>query len=187
MREGTKMVVVLSLVGGLSGASLAGVYRYVLPLIEKNQRLELKRAIFEVLPQSVEYRKIKKKGEVIYEGLDKGKNLVGYAIMGKGPGYQGEIKLILGVAPDLREIKGIEVIEMVETPGLGARIDSPEFKERFRGLFPSPEVVLGKRGKRKGEVEALTGATISSRSVVRIVNEALKRLREALKEGHENQ
>jgi len=176
------MILTLSIVGIVSGISLAGVYQYVHPLIEKNKKEALQRAIFEVLPEAKSYDTITKKGKVIYRGLDSSHKLVGYAIVGEGTGYQGVIEIMIGIEPNLKNIIGIEILESVETPGLGAKIASPSFKAQFHNLkiLPSIKLIKNKPPSKPNQIQAITGATISSRAVVNIVNKTLKQLREIL-------
>jgi RnfABCDGE-type electron transport complex G subunit len=117
--------------------------------------------------------------EKIYLGRDKDGNLAGVAFTSVGEGYGGFIKIMLGI--DLTgKLIGIEILEHLETPGLGANIESPElFKNQFRGKSAkgSPEgklvVIKGRKAKENWEIEALTGATISPRGVVQAVNDGL--------------
>ena len=69
---------------------------------------------------------------------------------------------------------GMEVLESKETPGLGDKIfKDMEFVGAFRDLAVEPEVVVTKKGSTgDNEVDAISGATISSKAVVRIINQA---------------
>ena len=68
----------------------------------------------------------------------------------------------------------MEVLESRETPGLGSRIaDDPGFHSQFNDLAVEPQVVLVKgHGDKPNDVDAITGATISSTAVVKIINNA---------------
>jgi len=74
---------------------------------------------------------------------------------------------------------GIEILESQETPGLGQEIASESFKSQFNGLKTSPDITYVKNEKpsKPNEVEAITGATISSRAVCAILNEKINELR----------
>ena len=100
-------------------------------------------------------------------------------VLAEGQGYAGPIKMLVGIAPDLSRVLGIEVIESTETPGLGARINEEEFQNQFRGLSTrgGVEYVKGKAPQSDNQIQAITGATISSRTVVRIVNETIEDIR----------
>jgi len=176
MQNRTKMIVILTVFALISGAILSLVYLFSSPFIEKNILAEQKRAIFTVVPDAKEYKEKKKNGIKYFECKDASGNIVGIALPAKGNGYQGEIKLMIGLTPDLKNITGLEVLEQVETPGLGGRISEPSFLKQFRGVETSPSVnyVKNKNPEQANEIRAITGATISSRSVVAIVNKNIK-------------
>ncbi len=201
MKKSIHMILTLSIVGIVSGAALVGVHQYTQPLIKKNKEQALKRAIFQVLPQAKDYdiitcntvtkevlprekdyQSTTKEEKVVYKGLDSSHKLIGYAVVGKGAGYQGEIKIMIGIDPDLNNTIGIEILESVETPGLGAKITSPWFKDQFNNLkiLPLVELVKNKPPSKPNQIQAITGATISSQTVIDIVNKTLKQLREIL-------
>ena len=183
MKKPIQMILSLSIIGVISGVSLVGIYKYARPRIEINAKKAVREAIFAVLPGIENYKVIMKDGKEIYEGLDSSGNLVGYAFTGEGGGYQGKIKIIVGADPELKEIKGIEILESVETPGLGAKISSSWFKNQFKGLktLPFIELIKEKKLKKSNQIQAITGATISSKAIVKIVNKSLKEVREKLK------
>jgi len=176
------MVLVLSIVGMAAGASLVGVYRYAQPRIEENKKREIRQAIFEVIPEAESYRTIEKEGKTIYEGLDSSGELAGYAFIGEGAGYQGKIEIMIGMDPELRKSSGIQILESVETPGLGAKITSKSFDEQFKNLVVIPliELIKGKGTEKPNQIQAITGATISSQAVVDILDKTIKEVREKL-------
>ena len=179
MKNAIRMILVLVVVGLISGGALVTVYNYASPLIEKNKEKELKEALNKVLPEAVDYKEIETNR--LYEGTDKRGKLIGYAFVAEGNGYQGKIKIIAGIDPGLKELKGIEVLESSETPGLGAEIAKEPFKSQFRGLSVVPDVTFTKGAvSEKNEIQAITGATISTRSVVGILNKEIARIREVL-------
>ncbi|MFQ6065974.1 MAG: RnfABCDGE type electron transport complex subunit G [bacterium] len=183
MRKSVQMVLVLSTVGVVSGGALVGIYRYTQPRIEENRKRALRAAIFEVLPEAESYETIVKEGKTIYKGLDSSGRLIGYAFTGKGPGYQGTIEVMIGVDAELEETKGIEVLESVETPGLGAKITKKSFRDQFRDLLIRPliQLIKGRPPEKPNQVQTITGATISSRAVVDILNETIREVRQILK------
>ncbi|GAI36988.1 unnamed protein product, partial [marine sediment metagenome] len=119
----------------------------------------------------------------IYKGFDSSGRLIGYAFTGNGPGYQGTIEVMIGVDSELEKTTGIEVLESVETPGLGAKITGKLFRDKFRGLVIRPliELVKGKPPEEPNQIQAITGATISSQAVIDILNKTIKEVREILK------
>lgn len=182
MRKSLYMVLVLGIVGLISGILLVVVYKYASPRIEAIRREELKRAIFKVVPQTETYKEIVLEGESIYKCFDVDEELIGLAFLAEGSGYQGKIKIMVGTDVKLTTIKGIQILENVETPGLGARIDSEEFKLQFYRLNISDKIsyIRRKAPSRPGEIQAITGATITSRSVVNILNKKIEKIRQLI-------
>jgi Na+-transporting NADH:ubiquinone oxidoreductase subunit C len=96
----------------------------------------------------------------------------GIAVPFTGSGLWGTIKGYLAVSSDFSKIVGIVFTEQQETPGLGGRIDELQYKEQFRGVpITGSKIVYGKNGSQ--EIDAVTGATITSNSVLRIVNDTI--------------
>ncbi len=182
-----RLVFTLALAGLISGAAIIGIYEFTLPTITANKARELREAVFKVVPgvtqmQQLVYRdgelivaaKTEKDEKPIYAGYDEGGVFVGYAIPAAGPGFQDTIGLLYGYKPDGQLVTGMEILESRETPGLGDKIyKDAEFVANFKALLTAPEIVVVKKGKksRPNEVDAITGATISSKAVVRIINE----------------
>lgn len=91
----------------------------------------------------------------------------GYIFIVESKGYGGQMILAVGMDKD-GKIKGVSVISHNETPGLGANAVKPEFLDKFKGKSPSDRLVVGKT------VDAIAGATISSKAVTKGINNALK-------------
>jgi electron transport complex protein RnfG len=192
------MLVTLGLAGMFAGVALVGIYLFTLPRIERNRAEALEAAIYRVLPTARTRRAfVLRDGalapydgaegrlpdeEAVYGGYDEGGRPVGFAIPAEGPGFQDIIKLIYGYDPSRQRVVGMEVLESRETPGLGDKIIKDEtFVANFRDLAVQPEVVAVKRGRSgDNEVDAISGATISSNAVVKIINEANARWLERL-------
>ena len=121
--------------------------------------------------------------DALFAGYAADGELVGYAIPTAGPGFQDIISVLYGYLPDKREVSGMEVLESRETPGLGDKIYKDlAFVANFDALAVDPEIVAVKKGTKTqpNQVDAITGATISSKAVVRIINEANQRWLERL-------
>ena len=87
-------------------------------------------------------------------------------------GYGGDIKISVGVLSD-GTVKGIEMLEISETAGLGMKSTEPEFKDQFKDKNV-PEFVYTKSGaSADNEIDALSGATITTNAVTNGVNAAL--------------
>ena len=183
----SRLVLTLALAGLISGIAIVGIYEVTLPTITMNKARELREAVFKVVPGVTQMQKLvyregeltvttetKKDEQPVYAGYDEGGRFVGYAIPAAGPGFQDTIGLLYGYRPDRQMVIGMEVLESRETPGLGDKIyKDAEFVGGFKELVIEPEIVAVKKGKksRPNEIDAITGATISSKAVVRIINE----------------
>ncbi|MHC4711116.1 MAG: FMN-binding protein, partial [Planctomycetota bacterium] len=99
---------------------------------------------------------------------------LGWAISGAAPGFQDTIGVLYGYDPVRRLVTGMYILESRETPGLGDKIfKDDDFVGNFSALAIEPEIVIVKDGRdADNEVDAITGATISSKAVVKIINEA---------------
>ncbi len=126
------------------------------PVLELRKAEETKKTLEIIFPQMSRYE-IEDEIYVIYQDGEK----TGYAFKASGNGYGGEIEILVGLDTGF-EIKGISILSQAETPGLGARIAEVSFTDQFKGMSLS-EVVLKSEG---GKIDAITGATISSRAVV---------------------
>jgi Na+-translocating ferredoxin:NAD+ oxidoreductase subunit G len=175
-----RMVTALSTVAVMSGVTLVFVYRYSMPKIEANITQATEQGIKNLFPAAEDIKEIAVEG--VYAAKDRTGKLLGYAFTAEGSGYQGTIKMIAGISPDLSVMNGIEILESQETPGLGAEIGRDGFKEQFLGLETKEpvEYVKNQKPEKANQIEAITGATISSRAVVRILNDRIAVLREKL-------
>ncbi len=194
------MMATLGVAGLCSGLTLVGVFLLTLPMIERNRVEALERAIYKVLPGAerrvafvVRDGKLEPfesadgglpKEESIFVGYDASGTPLGWAIPGQGPGFQDTISLLYGYDPSRRRVVGMEILESKETPGLGDKIyKDMKFVGAFQDLAVDPEVLVTKKGATQDwEVDAISGATISSKAVVRIINEANARWLERLPE-----
>jgi electron transport complex protein RnfG len=182
-----RLVLTLAIAGLASGVAIIGIYESTLPTITANKARELREAVFKVLPgvsrmQALVYRdgtimivpEPEKDEAVVYGGYDESGEFVGYAMPGAGPGFQDTIALLYGYLPREQKVVGMEILESRETPGLGDKIfKDAEWVAEFSDLAIVPEIVAVKKGTstQDNHVDSITGATISSKAVVRIINE----------------
>lgn len=102
-----------------------------------------------------------------------------------GPGVWGDISVVISVTTDLQTIVGLSILDQNETPGLGGRITEDEFLAQFRGERLAEHGIALRRGSgdtdaRNASVDAISGATGSSRALHTIVNGAIATLRTVL-------
>ncbi len=105
-----------------------------------------------------------------YEGYDNDKNIVGYVFTTSAKGYGGDIVTMVGIKAD-GTVAGMDFLSISETAGLGMNADTDDFKNQFVGK--SGEIGVNKNTSSDTEIQALTGATITSKAVTEAVNTAL--------------
>ena len=190
-----RMVATLGAAGALAGLLVVAVFSVTLHPIEAHKAEVLRRAVSEVLndPERYETLYATAQGvfesppgggaEKIYVGLNAQGLTTGVAIKAGAPGFQDIITLIYGFDPATGHLLGMKVLESRETPGLGDRIEKDDtFVAQFAQVAPPLTAVKRATGA-VGEIDAISGATISSRAIVRIINQSLARLRSPI-EAH---
>ncbi|MFW6154326.1 MAG: FMN-binding protein [Planctomycetota bacterium] len=161
------------LLGLLFGVALAGVNAWLGPKIDENQRRARETAAVKVIPGGEEARKVTVDGTTVFRVTDGAGRLVGWGVPAGGQGYADTLRLIVGVNADASELTGFRVTYNQETPGLGNKIERTEFRSRFAGRDASVRLEAVQDPEGDHEVQALTGATISSDAVARIIYEQL--------------
>lgn len=170
-----RLIIVLTIISIGSGLVLALTYNSTIPVIKAIAAREQKEAILETLPGASKYEEISGAEFPMYKGLDDAGNVVGFAYVAEGGGFQGVIRIMVGVNPDEEVLTSIKVLSHSETPGLGARITEAWFQDQFKGKSVKDNFVA------KEDVEAITGATISSDAVSTIIKQSLPKAIEQYK------
>ena len=194
------MILVLSSIAMLSGFLVVLVSQLTAPLIAENQRLAIERALVQVIPGSVAHQEFyfqdgsllpmdeSATGESIYAGYDADGKLLGIAARAASQGYAGMIYLLYGYDPACECIRGIQVLKMAETPGLGDKIiKDAAFRANFDALDARVDmnkmalvnpIVTVKHGAKQHpwEIDAISGATISAKAVGKALNQSAQSL-----------
>jgi len=186
-----RMIIVLTSIGLISGAFLAGVGTLTKNRIALNKQKEINEAITRVISGAQISNKIyEEKDLIIYRVNGEKNNLLGYAVYAGGVGFQDKIYLMFGVDPEITKIHSLTVLDQKETPGLGAKITSEKnFLQFWKNRDCTEKITLHKPAVNSPdqlspyEVNIISGATISSEAVVNIVNTALERIRVLKEEG----
>ena len=179
-------------------AVVSGIHEINKERITINEEIKLQKIVLEVLgiePEAgtidIRVREIfegrvrVEEGEerVLYRGFaGDGKTLTGYAFPLVGPGFWGPIYGVMAVDPELERVIGVAFYRHSETPGLGGRISEGWFREQFKG---KRLLSVGKDGRyfylrppgtatAVNEVDAITGATGTSRAVERLIDRGLR-------------
>ncbi len=179
MRDIIRLITVLTLICIAAALSLAKVYEFTKgPIAEQRRQAKLK-AINAVLPEhdnlpdqnTLQFEMGGGKSRIVYMGFT-GDRLNGLAFeVRSGEGYGGEIVAMLGLNLN-GEISGVELVKLAETPGLGAKIVDLEFRSQFLGKsLENTKFMLKKDG---GDIDQVTGATISPRAIVNAIKEGLE-------------
>jgi len=150
---------------------LAVTYEITKPRIDAELKKEEEDALKTIMPDADSFKEKSIEG-IKYFDVFKKDDLIGYCIRATGNGYNGYIRMIVGIDTD-GIIKGIKILEQYETPGLGARIveikrgdKEPHFLKQFVGKSAKTVEV-------KKDIDAITGATISSKAVTDTVNKTV--------------
>lgn len=200
-----KMLIVLGGIAMLSGFLVVLVDQLTKPIIEANQQRAIERAVFKVVPGATLRRNylvtpegVHPAGDVgsgngitVYGGYDDQGRLKGIAVNGAGMGYAGLVYLLYGYDPDCACIRRFEVLKMTETPGLGDKIISdagfqanfigPDgLSARLNGAGTALEnaILTVKHGSKQHpwEIDAISGATITSKAVGKALNQSAQNL-----------
>ena len=192
-------------VGLICGLLIVSVYQFTGPTIARNRAEALQRAIFEVLPEARSSRTFVRAGdrfeplpenaaatpgvgeERVYAGYAESGQLAGVALEAQGMGYADVIKVLYGYSFESQTIVGLKVLESKETPGLGDKIQKdPGFRANFVqldvGLAPSGTelahpIEVKSHGTKSSpwQIDAITGATISSNAIGNLLGKSTAR------------
>ena len=186
----------------LSGFLVVLTYQMTKPIIAENQRRAIEAAVFQVIPGAVSRRDFMlgetgllpvtpdhpAEGIPLYAGYDPSGKLLGIATNAAAQGYADLVHLLYGYDPACQCIRGIKVLKLAETPGLGDKIiTDAKFVANFEQLDASlsadgsdlaNDIVTVKHGSKQHpwEIDAISGATISSKAVGKALNQSAKRL-----------
>ncbi len=173
------------------GTALAGIQAKLGPVIEDNKVKETMAKIpglvlgedlaaeiaadnqsLTIKPRTIEVNKNgTTKYYTVYDAWLPDGKMAGHVVKADGQGYADKIELLIGLDAEGKSITGLFVLDQKETPGLGAKILEDDWRGQFKekSTAKSLSVVKG-GGAKEDEIDAISGATISSRSVTGIVN-----------------
>jgi electron transport complex protein RnfG len=189
-----RLLITLGSAGALAGFLLVFVHQVTQPAIQAYKAMVLRQSIQEVLKGPARWDTLYvwddaltaeppadanlETLERVFLGYDEADQPLGYAITGAEAGYQDIIELIFGYDSRSQSVLGMKVLSMKETPGLGDKIEKDSaFVAEFEGVNAPIDGVKPMRATgAANEVDMITGATISSRTVIAIINHKLERL-----------
>lgn len=189
MNKIMKNAAILTAITLVSGILLGLVYEITKEPIQVSQEKAKQEAYSQVLPEAKEFQDEEsfdeKEAERALEtvgvsgcyvesaaaALDGSGDTIGYVVTTVSKeGYGGEIEISVGILKD-GTVAGIEILSISETAGLGMNATEPAFKKQFSNVQTERFVV--KKDDPSGNVDALSGATITSRAVTSAVNAGL--------------
>lgn len=188
-----KLGLILLVICMISGGLLSVANYYTLPLIEKAKLEAEQKALSALIPGSSEIEKADK--ELIkqikekykkFEDLnickDESGNMLGYAIktLNTVKGYSGDIELLVGLSTDGKVI-GVSVVKQTETKGIGSKVEDKDYQDQFMGKSADSEIKIVMSASADNEVQAITGATYSSKSFTSAINNAFNVYRDFIK------
>lgn len=192
--SGARLIGVLGLVAALSGLIIVSVYRWALPVITEQRQAALDAAAMRLIPGATRIEPLSlqrsgtERGPAIYVGYDAAGRPVGYVAEGAARGYADTIRLLYSYSPSCECIVGMAILSSRETPGFGDKLETdPAFVANFEALDArlnderkalAHPIVTVKHGTKSEpwQIDAISGATVSSRAVGKAINESAQRL-----------
>jgi electron transport complex protein RnfG len=200
---GGKMIATMVLVASICGVLIVGAFEGTQDAIAENKRITLERAVFRVLPGAASVREyaatatgiqalagaaMPEGGVKFYAAYDQAGALKGIAAEAAGKGYADVVRVLYGYDTNCQCIIGIGVVSMRETPGIGDKIITDRaFLKNFEALDVrvnaemtalANAVKVVKHGTKQNawEIDAIAGATVTSKAVGRGINESAQKL-----------
>lgn len=187
MSDIIKPAAVLLIICVVAAGLLGYVNQITAAPIAAQEELAKQESMTEVLPEAASFGEEKEIDDPesiitsVTPALDSEGNEMGYAVAITTKGFSAGLQLMFGIDTE-GVITGLSVVDCSnETPGLGANAANEDFYGQFTGK--SGEVAVTKDG---GDIEALTGATITSRAVANAATEAINYVTENYLEGGAN-
>ncbi|MCX7841479.1 MAG: RnfABCDGE type electron transport complex subunit G [Clostridia bacterium] len=191
MRDMMKPAIVLLIICLIVGLSLAAVNSVTKDVIKDRAAKDAEDKRKEVMQQAEGFEKLegwkdKAEGAALvkeaYKALISGKT-AGFVFNVSPKGYAGNIEITVGINTE-GKITGVKIGEHKETPGLGSKASEPAFINQFKNKGTEQKLgVVKKKPSNENEIEAISGATITSRAVTQGVNAASELAKVLLKEG----
>ncbi len=163
------------------------------PRIEQNRINKLNALAGRLIPEANDFVPLEKLGAAIkvksLKGDEKdvevykavtGEQCFGWTINAVGSGFQDKIELVVAVDKDFKTIAGFDVLACNETPYLGDKIKEKNFRDQFKGKLATKLELIQSGEAKDNKILAISGATISSEAVVKIINHYMKEVREEM-------
>lgn len=180
MNSMVKLGGTLLAISAIASLALGATNQVTAPVIEQRNIQANNELRKTVLPEAKEFKEMDKstyKGlgdgliAEVYEGKD-GSDVVGYTLKAKPSGYAGEVEVMVGISAD-GQITGVDIGNMTETAGLGAKAKDDAFKGQYKGKAAESLEVAKGSATADNQILAISGATITSTAVTTGVNAAI--------------
>jgi Na+-translocating ferredoxin:NAD+ oxidoreductase subunit G len=196
------MIRTLGLIATICGVLIVSAYQITLEPVAANKKLALERAVFKVIPGATSVKEfiassaglqpagatVPEGGVKVYAAYDQAGALKGIAAEGAGKGYADTVRVMFAYDPVKQVITGMGVVSMRETPGIGDKIITDQaFLKNFQALDVklaadmkalAHAVKVVKHGTKQNpwEIDAIAGATVTSKAVGRGINDSAQKL-----------
>lgn len=154
----------------ISGVILAGTY-YVTAPIAVQKAEEMKTEAMKALVKEADSF-VPVKGKTEWFEAQKGGKTIAFVVPGDSKGFGGEIKMLVAVSKE-GKVLDYDILKHNETPGLGDNANIDPFKSHVRGKGVE-QLQVTKDPSKTDEVQSMTGATISSKAVIKGIREAVE-------------
>lgn len=179
MKERILMLVFVLVLGGILTSALVIVDDFTKPMIEKNEAIRLQSSVLDSLAVTYEPVDVESTFAANVEELVRDERTYYRAKDGRlalpyeGSGLWGPIIGILAMDSGLVKITGLTIMQQEETPGLGSRIADQEYLDLFIAKAMSKGLVLVQPGRASNdrEIDSISGATMSSRAFIDVLND----------------
>ncbi|MGV8983562.1 RnfABCDGE type electron transport complex subunit G [Clostridium sp.] len=176
MKENIKLGLILLLITGIAGFLLGSAFEITKAPIAEKVAADKQAAMKELLPNADKFEVSDVKGNEKISEVNtalKGTEIAGYAIKVAPKGYGGPIEIMVGISSD-GKVTGMKILTLAETPGLGANAPKPQFSGQFTDKPTKDKLEVVKVAPSKeNQIQAITGATITSKAVTLGVNDAI--------------
>lgn len=174
MNHPLKLGAILFLLTAICVGILGGVNQITKPIIEKNEVTTEEATMRRLITAAEDFEPVAPVEEGIIKKIaiaKQGSQAVGYVLRAEPNGYGGAIKLLIGMDQN-GIVEGISILEHSETPGFGANADKDYFKNQFTSKIAPLKVSTN--ASSEDEIQAITGATITSSAITDAVNTAVE-------------
>ena len=171
-KEQSTFKVAINLIGAclISGVILGSVYFVTAPIAAEKSKMMTQQSMKALVTEADNFKAVSGKDQ--WFTAEKDGKIIAYVVPGESKGYGGAIKMLVAVSSDGKVID-YSILTSNETPGLGSKAAEEPFKSQFKGK-KADTLTVTKEASNTENIQALTGATISSKAVTLAVKNAVE-------------